>query len=143
VIGRRWRAPEGLAGYLQALDVVVLDVKSASSPSNTCASSYYIDSNFRLPIRSMWPSPKLSLPPLQVIDPHRGVNRNHADGLRRATGFKSGSEPPSAARRRALSRSINARSASRTSADFSLRPVYRSAAASRSSSRVRVVCMEV
>ena len=62
---------------------------------------------------------------LKMIDPHRRVDQDHASALRRAGTSSCGSEPPSRARRRALSRSIRAFSASRTRADFSFRPVMR------------------
>ena len=57
----------------------------------------------------------------------------------RGTGLRSGSLPPSRASLRALSRSINAFNASRTSADFSFTPVKASAFSSNASSRVKVV----
>lgn len=60
----------------------------------------------------------------QVIDPDGGVDQDHVDsGRRRGATSKLASLPPKRANRRALSRSINALSASRTKADFSLRPV--------------------
>lgn len=56
----------------------------------------------------------------QRVDPDGCIDENHAGSVcRRRTGFRSGSLPPSRASRRALSRSINALSASRISADFS------------------------
>lgn len=58
----------------------------------------------------------------QMIDPDRRVYQNHF-GRRRGGAFAFGSLPPSNARRRALSRSIKARKASRTTADFSWMPV--------------------
>jgi hypothetical protein len=39
VIGRSRRGPDGLAAYLQALEVAIFLVKSASSPSNICVGS--------------------------------------------------------------------------------------------------------
>ncbi len=70
-----------------------------------------------------------------VVDPHLSVDKNHAgsDG-RRGTDSRSGSVPPRRASRRALSRAINARSASLTSADFSVTPVNCCALASSASS---------
>ena len=60
----------------------------------------------------------------QVIDPDRRVDEDHAGfGRRRGILFRSGSLPPSRANRRAASRSTNALSASRMSADFSRIPV--------------------
>jgi hypothetical protein len=77
-----------------------------------------------------------------VIDPNRRIDQDHAEpGRRRGIGFKSGSVPPRSANRRALSRSISALSASRTSADFSLIPVYAWALATNSSSSASVVRM--
>src|ERR1700680_1520556 len=61
----------------------------------------------------------------QMVDPDRSVDQDHlARNRRRGAAARSGSLPPSRARRRALSRSISALSASRTRADFSRRPVY-------------------
>jgi hypothetical protein len=55
----------------------------------------------------------------QVVDPDRCVDQDHSGFGRRLGGpDSSGSLPPRRASRRALSRSINALSASRTSADF-------------------------
>ena len=60
----------------------------------------------------------------QMIDPDRSIDQDHlVVGRRRGTGAKSGSLPPSRAKRRALSRSISALRASRTNADFSRKPV--------------------
>src|ERR1039458_4342207 len=76
----------------------------------------------------------------QVVDPQRGIDQDHRAWLRRlGTPFRAGSVPPSRARRLALSLSTRARSASRTSAVFSLVPVSRWASASRSSSKASVV----
>ena len=59
----------------------------------------------------------------KMVDPDRGVREDHLlAGRRLGTGCKSGSLPPSNARRRALSRSISALSASRSKADFSEAP---------------------
>lgn len=56
----------------------------------------------------------------QVIDPHRGVHQDHfRPDCRRGGVSTSGSLPPSRAKRRALSRSMSALRASRTSFDFS------------------------
>src|SRR5664280_2768216 len=78
----------------------------------------------------------------EVVDPDRGVNEDHADVVRRrGIALKVGSLPASWARRRALSRSISARSACRTSARSSLDPVKRWASRIRSSSRASVVLM--
>src|SRR5262249_54597333 len=60
----------------------------------------------------------------QVIDPDGSVDQDHAgDGRRRRGAFRLGSVPPRRASRRALSRSINALSASRTKLDFSFSSV--------------------
>jgi hypothetical protein len=60
----------------------------------------------------------------QMIDPNRGVDQDHLGfGRRCGIGFISASLPPRRASRRALSRSISALSASRTTADFSRNPV--------------------
>jgi len=78
----------------------------------------------------------------EVVDPDRGVDEDHADVVRRlGIALKAGSLPASWARRRALSRSISARSACRTSALFSLVPVKRWASRIRSSSSASVVLM--
>ena len=75
-----------------------------------------------------------------MIDPNATIDQNHFAADRRRTGIsRSGSLPPSRARRRALSRSMRALSASRTSWDFSLRPVNACAFASCSSSSTIVV----
>src|SRR5680860_1837794 len=67
----------------------------------------------------------------QMVDPDRGVDEDHEGSLRRlGTSTSSGALPPSFARRRALSRWIRARSASRTSAVFPLVPVSRCASVS-------------
>jgi hypothetical protein len=76
----------------------------------------------------------------KVIHPYGGVNDDHAARvLRRRAGSSCGSEPPSRAKRRALSRSISAASASRISAGFCEMPVMRCASASNRSSKVTVV----
>ena len=76
----------------------------------------------------------------QVIDPNRTVDHDHlALGLRRGAAFSAGSLAPKRASRFALSRSISALSASRTSKVFSLAPVSACALATKSSSRTRVV----
>ncbi len=60
----------------------------------------------------------------QMIHPDRSVDQDHAGcGRRRGGTVSFGSLPPNRANRRALSRSIRALSASRTRADFSVRPV--------------------
>ena len=60
----------------------------------------------------------------EVIYPDRRIDQDHAgSGRRRGATFNSGSVPPNSASRRALSRAINALSASRTSADLFIRPV--------------------
>src|ERR1700712_2291010 len=75
----------------------------------------------------------------QMIDPDRGVDQDHAGVCRLGIAFTPGSLPASWARRRALSRSINARSAWRTNAVFSVVPVKRCASCTRSSSKASVV----
>ena len=76
----------------------------------------------------------------QMIDPNRGIDEDQAgSGRRRGAFARSGSLPPMRASRRALSRSINALSASRMRADFSLRPVKACAFARSSSSRATLV----
>jgi hypothetical protein len=76
----------------------------------------------------------------EVVNPDRSVDEDHA-GLRRrrAGSARLDSLPPKRANRRALSRSIKALSASRTSADFSRRPVKACAFADKSSSSASVV----
>jgi hypothetical protein len=60
----------------------------------------------------------------QMVDPDGGIDQDQRErGRRRGIDFRFGSLPPRRAKRRALSRSINALSASRTRADFSRTPV--------------------
>ncbi|MDW5593093.1 hypothetical protein VSS74_02005 [Conexibacter stalactiti] len=62
----------------------------------------------------------------EEVDPDGGIDEDHCGSLRRRrTSSSAGSLPPRRARRRALSRSISAPSASRTSAVFSVVPVRR------------------
>jgi hypothetical protein len=76
----------------------------------------------------------------QMLDPDGRIDEDHPRFVRRrGIAVRPGSLPPRRASRRAASRSINARSASRTKADFSRIPVYASAFASSSSSSARVV----
>jgi hypothetical protein len=76
----------------------------------------------------------------QVINPNRGIGEDQFDfALRRGIGLSSGMVPPRDANRRALSRSINALRASRTSAVFSATPVNSRAVRRRSSSKAMVV----
>jgi hypothetical protein len=78
----------------------------------------------------------------QMIHPDRCIEQDQAgSGRRREAIASSGSVPPNRASRRALSRSISALSASRTTAVFSVRPVNACALARRLSSRARVVRM--
>ena len=77
----------------------------------------------------------------EAIDPDRGIEQNQARSDCPGHRGKSGSLPPRRARRRALSRWINALSASRTKADFSCKPVNRWASFTRSSSKANVVRM--
>src|SRR3974390_2072693 len=80
--------------------------------------------------------------PAEMVDPNRRVNQDHFRAVRRRRGvFRRGSLPPKRAKRRALSRSINALSASRTIADFSFKPVNSRALANCSSSSAKVVRM--
>src|SRR3981081_1395306 len=79
----------------------------------------------------------------QMIDPNRGIRQDHLPKRRRGGAFSRGEVPPSRARRRALSRSIKALSASLTRADFSSMFVSSWAMASISSSRVTVVRMRI
>src|SRR5262245_1047582 len=74
----------------------------------------------------------------QVVYPDRSIDQDHAGrGRRRGGRLSAGSCPPRRAKRRALSRSIKAFSASRTRADFSSKPVNACAFASKSSSNAR------
>jgi len=67
---------------------------------------------------------KRRVPAAQMIYPNRRINQDHAGRDRRRGGaFSAPSLPPSRAKRRALSRSISALSASRTKLDFSVKPV--------------------
>jgi hypothetical protein len=78
--------------------------------------------------------------PAEVVDPNRGVDQYlRGRGRRRGTWARDGWVPPSRASRRALSRSIRAASASRTTAVFPVLPVRRCASARMSSSKARVV----
>jgi len=65
---------------------------------------------------------KRRVPAAQMIYPNRRINQDHAGRDRRRGGaFSAPSLPPSRAKRRALSRSISALSASRTKLDFSVK----------------------
>ncbi len=77
----------------------------------------------------------------EVLDPYRSIGKNHASspGLLRLTGLRFLSVPPSAAKRRALSREINASSPKRTKEVFSSTPVSLAALRSRLSSMFSVV----
>src|ERR1700722_3906683 len=77
----------------------------------------------------------------KVIDPHRSIDENHFAARRLGIGFNRGLLPPRLANRRALSRSIKAFKASRTSAVFLLSPVNETAFSSKASSSERVVRM--
>jgi len=80
--------------------------------------------------------------PTEVVDPDRAVDRHHRlPCLRRGTARSFGSLPPSLARRRALSRSISAESASFNSALRSRTPDRSCARFRRASSSVTVVRM--
>src|SRR5271170_1140920 len=76
----------------------------------------------------------------EMVDPNRSI-REYQCGrtLRRGILFNPGIVPPRDANLRALSRSIKALRASRTSAVFSATPVNSCAMRTRSSSRARVV----
>jgi hypothetical protein len=79
-----------------------------------------------------------------VIDPHRRIDQNHFLAIRRRRGaLRLGSLPPKRASRRAASRSINALSASRISADFAFNPVYACALANSLSSSAMVVRIHI
>src|ERR1700679_2359375 len=67
--------------------------------------------------------PHLGVVFAEMIDPNRRIDKDHFAGRRRGIRVNFGSLPPRRARRRAASRSIKARSASRTKADFSSSPV--------------------
>jgi len=76
----------------------------------------------------------------KIIDPDGSIDQDHAgSGRRRGAASLWGSVPPRRARRTALSRSIRALRASRTSDDFSVKPVKDWAFAISSSSNARVV----
>src|SRR6185437_2447271 len=77
----------------------------------------------------------------QVVDPDRGVNKDHSADLLRGAAVAFGSLPPRAASLRAASRWTSCRSASLTRAAFSVMAVYCSAWRIRSSSRAMVVRM--
>src|SRR5438067_6870769 len=74
----------------------------------------------------------------EVAYPNRRIGENHRD-LRRGIVFNSGIAPPSDANLRALSRSMRALRASRSSAVFSATPVNSCALRTRSSSSATVV----
>jgi hypothetical protein len=75
-------------------------------------------------LASIQESPQFAVALAQVVYPNRRIHQNHAgSGRRRGTSWSKGSDPPSEANRLALSRSINALSASRTNAVFSIVPV--------------------
>jgi hypothetical protein len=72
--------------------------------------------------------------------PNRCIRKNHfAAGRRRRMGAIPGDAPPNSASLRPASRSINALSASRMRALFSIRPVYSCATLMRSSSNAMVL----
>jgi len=76
----------------------------------------------------------------KVVNPNRGVRENQfCPGLRRGIFFNFGMVPCRDAKRRALSRSMRALSASRISAVFSATPVNSWAMRTRSSSSATVV----
>ena len=76
----------------------------------------------------------------QMVDPDRRIGQDHAAlDRRRGGGVRPGWLPPRRAKRRALSRSMSALSASRTRLDFSFKPVSAAALATSSSSKARVV----
>ena len=77
----------------------------------------------------------------KMVNPNGGIDENHAtrSDLRRLTGFKRGSVPPSFARRRALSRAMSASSPRRTRAVFFETPVNPAARRSREASTFSVV----
>jgi len=79
--------------------------------------------------------------PAEVLDPHGGVNENHAAWLerRRRTDRRAFSVPPRSARRRALSLAMRASSPRRTREVFSLTPVSWDARWRRESSIFSVV----
>src|SRR5215467_2830271 len=80
----------------------------------------------------------------QMIYPHGGIGQNQLDfALRRGIALSSGIVPPRDASRRALSRSISALRASRTSAVFSATPVNSRAVRRRSSSKAMVVLIGI
>src|SRR4029077_2850641 len=76
----------------------------------------------------------------EVVDPDRRIGEDQCfPGRRRRMFFNPGMEPPKAAKRRALSRSMRALRASRINAVFSSTPVNSWAVRMRSSSRAMVV----
>lgn len=86
---------------------------------------------------------KLRHPATKVLNPNRGVRQNHfrAALLDRVRGGTASADilPPSAARRRPASRSMRATKPIRTSAVFSVSPVYSPAWPNKSSSIFSVV----
>ena len=75
-----------------------------------------------------------------MINPNRTIDEDHRPTARlRGIARNAGSLPPSRANRRALSRSISARNASRGKAGFSVRPDRSCAWAKSSSSNATVV----
>src|SRR5262245_62184909 len=82
---------------------------------------------------------KLAIARTQMVDPDRRIDQDHGRVARwRGGAFSLDWVPPSRASRRALSRSIRALSASRTSADLCFTPVKACAFAMSSSSSARV-----
>jgi hypothetical protein len=80
---------------------------------------------------------------MEVVDPDRGVDQDHAaPSRRRGAAVAWLSEPPRAARRLALSTRIKVSSPSRKSADLSVMPVNSDARVKSSSSMVTVVLTE-
>jgi hypothetical protein len=79
----------------------------------------------------------------EVINPYRGVDKDHYTALRRGTRFAPGSLPQRAAKRRALWREMSASSPIRTKVVFSRTPVSRDASARIVSSILSVVFIHI
>ncbi len=98
-----------------------------------------VDQHFRVTQKRL----QAPVPCAKVVDPDGGIDENHATrpGLRRLMGLRPGSDPPSFASRRALSRAINASNPRRTRAVFLGIPVNRAARRIRDVSIFNVVLM--
>src|SRR5262245_23351835 len=118
-------------GLWQVLQCGENDIALAQTPERKLADNKRMHQNFR----RIEQVSEVAIRLAKMAHPNGSVDEDHADLCRRRGGAAtSGSLPPSRANLRALSRSIRAFSASRTSADFSFNPVNAWAFRRRSSS---------